>query len=54
MSPLMRFIDDEAGATTIEYSLFAALISMAILSAFSRMDGSLKATFQRIGDAFPE
>ncbi len=36
------FLDDESGATAIEYSLIAALVSVAAVGALSMMGGSLE------------
>ena len=37
-----RFIDDEAGATAIEYALMAALIAIAIITGATAMAGSVE------------
>ena len=45
---IARFINDDTGATAIEYGLIAALISVAIIGAattmgtFGRVSGQLK------------
>jgi pilus assembly protein Flp/PilA len=49
MSTLKRFINDEAGATAIEYGLIAALIAVVIIGALSMVGSSLNASFTRIG-----
>ena len=46
---LKRFKNDESGATAIEYGLIAALIGVGIIAAATQLQGSLSATFDRIG-----
>jgi pilus assembly protein Flp/PilA len=48
MNTINRFINDESGATAIEYGLIAALISVAIIGALSLIGGDLKTTFGKI------
>jgi pilus assembly protein Flp/PilA len=40
-----RFIEDESGATAIEYGLIAALISVAAIVAFTTVGSNLSAVF---------
>ncbi len=50
----MRFqklLRDDRGATAIEYSLIAALISMACIIAFESLGLNLAEVFQTIADA---
>lgn len=42
---LHRFIDDDCGATAIEYGLIAALVSVSAISALSSLGSSLAALF---------
>ena len=42
---LKRFIEDESGATAIEYGLIIAVLSLAII-------GSLTSVMEGIGDVF--
>lgn len=42
---LARFLRDENGATAIEYSLIAALISVAAISAFQTVGSQLGLLF---------
>ena len=44
-----RFIQDEAGATAIEYGLIAALVAVAIIGALTQLQGGLTALFNGIG-----
>ena len=46
-----RFMNDESGATAIEYGLIAALISVAIIGAVTAVGGKLDATFTSVSGA---
>lgn len=48
MSVLMRFWDDEAGATAIEYALIAAGISVVIVAAVNTLGGTVKGMFTTV------
>ena len=43
---LARFLRDESGSTTIEYTLIAAGIAIAILTALNALGGSLGGLFE--------
>jgi pilus assembly protein Flp/PilA len=43
-----RFVQDESGATAIEYGLIAAGISVAILAAVNSLGTKLVATFSTV------
>jgi pilus assembly protein Flp/PilA len=43
-----RFINDESGATAIEYGLIAALIAVAIITVVGQVGTELTRTFTRI------
>lgn len=45
-----RFVNDESGATAIEYGLIAALISIAIITAATTLGSNLSNTFQKVAD----
>lgn len=47
---LRHFIKSEKGATAIEYGLIAALISVAAITAFNAMGGSLDTVFTTVSD----
>ncbi len=47
----VKFVKDESGATAIEYSLIAALVSVASIAALTSLGGSLTATFGSIDTA---
>jgi pilus assembly protein Flp/PilA len=49
---LKRFIDDESGATAIEYGLFSALISLVMIASLNALGGSLKGTFATLSTQF--
>ena len=42
---IARFINDEAGATAIEYGLIAALVAVAIIAALTTLGSSLNGIF---------
>jgi len=43
-----RFINDESGATAIEYGLIAALIAVAVVTAVSAVGTELTGTFEKV------
>ncbi|KZM48400.1 Flp family type IVb pilin [Labrenzia sp. OB1] len=45
---LKRFVNDESGATAIEYGLIAGLLSIVIIGAVAATGGSLTDLFGRI------
>ena len=48
MTYLERFLNDESGATAIEYGLIAALVAVAIITAVTTLGENITATFDRI------
>lgn len=44
-----RFLDDNSGATAIEYGLIASLISIAAIAAFTSVGTKLSGTFGYVG-----
>ena len=48
---ISRFMNDESGATAIEYGLIAALIAVAIIGAVGAVGGKLDSTFTDIDTA---
>ncbi|MGZ8407979.1 MAG: Flp family type IVb pilin [Caulobacteraceae bacterium] len=44
-----RFINDESGATAIEYGLIAALMAVAIIAAVGGLSPKLESSFTKIG-----
>jgi pilus assembly protein Flp/PilA len=49
MNTVARFVNDESGATAIEYGLIAALIAVGIILAATTLGGSLSTLFTNIG-----
>lgn len=48
VSLLKRFVQDESGATAIEYGLIAALVSVAAIIALQAMGSSLRSLFNKV------
>ena len=48
---IRNFINDESGATAIEYSLIAAGIAVAIIAAVGLLGTSLEGMFTTVGAA---
>jgi pilus assembly protein Flp/PilA len=48
MNTIARFVNDESGATAIEYGLIAALIAVGIIVAATALGGSLSGLFNGI------
>lgn len=48
MNMFSRFMNDESGATAIEYGLIAAIIAVGIISVLSGVKEELKATFETV------
>ena len=55
MRPLLKsFLDDESGATAIEYGLIAALLAVVIITGVSALGQTVSNTlFNNIGGALP-
>jgi pilus assembly protein Flp/PilA len=51
MSKLLRFLQDESGATAIEYGLIAAGISVAIIAVVQSLGSGLNTTFTSVQTA---
>jgi pilus assembly protein Flp/PilA len=47
----MRFVNDESGATAIEYGLIAAGIAVAIITVVQTIGTNLNSKFSSISDA---
>jgi pilus assembly protein Flp/PilA len=45
---VMRFVQDESGATAIEYGLIAALIAVGIIAAARGLGSQISATFNTV------
>jgi len=48
---IQRFLDDEAGATAIEYALIASLVAVAIIAALNNVSTRLKFVFSEVATA---
>ena len=48
ITAIRTFLNDESGATAIEYGLIAALISVAAIAAMGAMGDSLQALFNTV------
>ena len=46
-----RFLNDQSGATAIEYGLIAALIAVVIIGAVTSTGTAVDATFQTVAGA---
>ncbi len=54
MTSLQRFLNDESGATAIEYGLIAALVAVAIITAVTTLGDRITATFDEISGQLVE
>jgi pilus assembly protein Flp/PilA len=50
MTTVARFMNDESGATAIEYGLIAALIAVGIIAAATTLGNGLSNIFNAIGN----
>ncbi len=50
LTKIKNFIDDEEGASAVEYGLLVALIAVVIMTAVATLGTNLKATFQSVAD----
>jgi len=48
LKQMKRFVNDEEGATAIEYGLLAALIAVAIIGGMQAVSGALNTTFTNV------
>lgn len=48
MQLFLKFINDDSGATAIEYGLIAALIAVVIIGAITAVGTSLSTTFTSV------
>ena len=48
-----KFMNDESGATAIEYGLIVALIAVVIVTAVTTLGSKLKNSFTTVGNAIP-
>ncbi len=45
---IKKFVNNESGATAIEYGLIAALIAVAAIAAMTTLGGKLNSTFTNV------
>ncbi|MGI9421468.1 MAG: Flp family type IVb pilin [Geminicoccaceae bacterium] len=50
MKIFQDFLQDESGATAIEYGLIAALVSVAIITVLGTLGDNLTATFTEVSN----
>lgn len=50
LTKFKRFLDDDSGATAIEYGLIAALVSVAAIAALGLMGNALREIFNVVKD----
>jgi pilus assembly protein Flp/PilA len=48
MSMFRKFVQDDSGATAIEYGLIAALVSVAIIVVLGTLGNNLESTFNSV------
>lgn len=48
MTKFSRFMNDESGATAIEYGLIAAILSVGIITVLGTVKTSLVGTFSKV------
>lgn len=51
MNHLRRFLQDESGATAIEYGLIAGLVSIVIVAALTSIGTKLYSKLSRVSNA---
>lgn len=49
---IKNFLDDERGATAIEYALLAGAIGLVIITAVTAIGNAVKADFQAVSAGF--
>jgi len=50
INTIKNFLNDESGATAIEYGLIAALVSVAAIAALGSLGNSLGVMFNSVAD----
>ena len=52
MTTIQRFVDDESGATAIEYGLIAGLVCVAIIAALNNLGTAYNTIFTKISTTY--
>jgi len=50
---VIRFLNDEEGATAIEYGLIAGLIAVVVITVLTNLGTGLRDMFQKVVDKLP-
>ncbi len=50
---IYRFFADDSGLTTVEYAIAGALISLAVITAFTLLGGAVGGTIDQITAVLP-
>lgn len=50
---ILKFLSDEEGLTTVEYAVAGALITVAVVAAFTTLGGSVAGTINIIDAVLP-
>lgn len=48
-----RFVRNETGASSIEYSIIASLVAVVLVVAFGVVGGNLSVLYQGVANVFP-
>jgi len=48
---IVKFLKDEEGLTTVEYAVAGALITLAVIAAFTQLGSEVNTSISNIGDA---
>jgi pilus assembly protein Flp/PilA len=46
---LVQFVENESGATAIDYALIASIISLGVISSSTTIANNLKNVFNKVG-----
>lgn len=47
---IKKFMNDESGATAIEYGLIAALVAVAAITALTNLGSKMKGTYNNVSN----
>ena len=50
MSKLIAFLNDESGATSIEYAVMASMVALVIIGTVNGLGAKLKATYVMVAN----